>query len=236
MKQPRRVHSPAKGGQTCQVSYPAGGSSSCRSRSCVASLTERCSSRSWLPGSSSSCWCSLGRRTRPRTPRRPQARRPRLSQRLVQWSARLLTPRHKPSPGTLARQPRARAPQVRAPASRGRPTQARVRPPVLRAPRSSRPPGRRRSPRRSRRERSVRPRPARRRPPQRRARRRSGRRLVPGRFTRRIRRPGGSRWQRSPPRLPRAFDRSLTPGRRARSFPPSRRRRPDRPPSGRKRP
>ena len=113
-KQPRRVHSSAEDGQTCQVSYPAGGSSSCRSRSCVASLTERCSSRSWLPGSSSSCWCSRGRRTRPRTPRRPQARptprRSRQSQRLVQWSARPSTPRHTPSPGTLAQRPRGASP------------------------------------------------------------------------------------------------------------------------------
>ena len=119
-KQPRRVHSSAEGGQTCQVSYPAGGSSSCRSRSCVASLTERCSSRSWLPGSSSSCWCSRGRRTRPRTPRRPQARptprRSRQSQRLVQWPARPSTPRHTPSPGNLAQRPQARVPPARAPA------------------------------------------------------------------------------------------------------------------------
>jgi hypothetical protein len=253
MKQARRVHSSAEGGQTRQVSYPAGGSSSCRSRSHVASLSERCNSRSWLPGSSSSCWCSPGRHTRPRTPRRPQARpaprRSRQSQRLVQWSARPSTPRHKPSLGTLAQRPRTRAPQsrVRLPATppRGRPpqrrpTQSRVRAPVTRAPRSCRPPGRQGSRRRARREPSVRPPLARRRPSRRRARRHSSRRLAPRQVTQRLRRPRGSHWHRSPPTLPKALCRSPTPGRRARSFPPPRsrrpHRRPNRPPSGGERP
>lgn len=40
-------------GRPAKSSFPASGSTLCRSRFCVTSLSERCKSRSWLPGFSS---------------------------------------------------------------------------------------------------------------------------------------------------------------------------------------
>ena len=118
--QPRRVHSSAEDGQRARsairrvgVTHAAADRASHRSPSGAA--RDR-----WLPGSSSSCWCSRGRRTRP-TDSSPPPARPHSSAlspvstassvvgSTVNAASHVLT-------GTLAQRPRARAPPARAPA------------------------------------------------------------------------------------------------------------------------